>query len=230
MPSLDELIKVLQSFPLKNGELSEESVLNESIDLFGSLMLQRVRCMLTEYFPDSDLEGLTERSNVGEILRILNKDCGPRDNSFAYEKRLDAKHPERGSNQVQAITPNKESKDRVLAVGIDIESIKAFPSDILLPSGAAFRSRTFSPKEIAYASTKHSPIQTLLGIFCAKEAVIKCYAGDKRLVFRDITITHDSKGRPVCNVSDHKGFEFKVSISHSAEYSCAFALMTQAVP
>jgi len=230
MHSLDELIKVLQRFPLKNGELSEESILNESVDLFGSLMLQRIRSTLAEYFPDSDLEGLTERSNVGEILRILNKDCGSRDHRFTDEKPLEVKYPERVSNQIQAITPNKESNDRVLAVGIDIESINAFPSDVLLPSGAAFRSRTFSPKEIAYATTKHSPIQTLLGIFCAKEAVIKCYTGDKRLAFRDIAITHDSKGRPVCNVSDHKGFEFKVSISHSDEYSCAFALMTHAVP
>lgn len=230
MHSLDELIRVLQSFPLKNGELSEESALNESIDLFGSLMLQRVRSTLAEYFPDSDLEGLTERSNVGEILRILNRNCGSQDNRFTHEEPLEVKYTEGDSNQIQAITTNKECKDRVVAVGIDIESINAFPSDVMLPSGAAFRSRTFSPKEIAYASTKHSPIQTLLGIFCAKEAVIKCYGGDKRLAFRDITITHDSKGRPVCNVSNHKGFEFKVSISHSDEYSCAFALMTHAVP
>ena len=212
MHSLDELI----------------SVLNESINLFGSLMLQRVRSTLAEYFPDSDLEGLTERSNVGEILRILNRNCGSQDNRFTHEEPLEAKYTEGGSNQIQAITTNKECKDWVVGVGIDIESINAFPSDVMLPSGAAFRSRTFSPKEIAYASTKHSPIQTLLGIFCAKEAVIKCYGGDKRLAFRDITITHDSKGRPVCNVGEHKGFEFKVSISHSVEYSCAFALMTHA--
>lgn len=228
MHSLDELIRVLQSFPLKNGELSEESALNESIDLFGSLMLQRVRSTLAEHFPDSDLEGLTERSNIGEILRILNRNCGSQDNRFTHEEPLESKYTEVDSNQIQAITTNKECKDQVVAVGIDIESINAFPSDVMLPSGAAFRSRIFSPKEIAYASTKHSPIQTLLGIFCAKEAVIKCYGGHKRLAFRDITITHDSKGRPVCNVGEHKGFEFKVSISHSAEYSCAFALMTHA--
>ena len=78
MHSLDELIEILQSFPLKNGKLSEKSILSDSIDLFGSLMLQRVRSTLAEYFPNSDLEGLTEKSNLSEILMILNKNCESR--------------------------------------------------------------------------------------------------------------------------------------------------------
>ena len=228
MHSLDELIEILQSFPLKNGKLSEKSVLSDSIDLFGSLMLQRVRSTLAEYFPNSDLEGLTEKSNLSEILMILNKNCESRQINVTHEKPLKSTHTESSSNHIQEIKPNKENKNRVVSVGIDIESINAFPSDVMLPSGAAFRSKTFSPKEVAYASTKHSPSQTLLGIFCAKEAVIKCYTGDKRLAFRDVTITHDSKGKPICNIRDHEGFEFQISISHSAEYSCAFAIMTTA--
>ena len=228
MHSLDELIKILQSFPLKNEELSEKSILSDSVDLFGSLMLQRVRSTLAEYFPDSSLEDLTEKSSVGEILRILNKNCESGHINVSHEQPLESKHAESSSNHIQEITPNKENKSRVVSVGIDIESINAFPSDIMLPSGAAFRSRIFNPKEIAYASTKNSPSQTLLGIFCAKEAVIKCYTGDKQLKFRDVIITHDSKGGPICTIHDHEGFDFKVSISHSAEYSCAFALMTTA--
>ena len=172
MHSLDELIKILQSFPLKNEELSEKSILSDSVDLFGSLMLQRVRSTLAEYFPDSSLEDLTEKSSVGEILRILNKNCESGHINVSHEQPLESKHAESSSNHIQEITPNKENKSRVVSVGIDIESINAFPSDIMLPSGAAFRSRIYNPKEIAYASTKNSPSQTLLGIFCAKEAVI----------------------------------------------------------
>ena len=226
MHSLDELISVLQAFPLKNQDLNEKSLLNESINLFGSLMLQRVRSMLAECFPDSDLEGLNEQSSLGEILLILNKNCRSKNNTLTHENSLDVKHPVGSSNYIQTAMTNEAIKNQIISVGIDIESINAFPSDVMLPSGVAFRSRTFSPKEIAYASTKHSPIQTLLGIFCAKEAVIKCFTGEKRLAFRDIVITHDSKGRPVCNVRNQVGFEFKVSISHSSDYSCAFALMT----
>ena len=226
MHSLDDLITVLQVFPLKTEELNEKSTLKESINLFGSLMLQRVRSMLAECFPDSDLEGLTENSSVEEILAVLNKSRESESNKVTCEDRLDAKHPDRESSRIQTVISNNATKNQVVSVGIDIESINAFPSDVMLPSGAAFRSRTFCPKEIAYASTKHSPIQTLLGIFCAKEAVIKCYTGDKRLTFRDIAITHDSQGKPVCNVSELGEFEFKVSISHSSDYACAFALMT----
>lgn len=226
MHSIDELITVLQSFPLKNQDLNEKSVLSESINLFGSLMLQRVRSMLAECFPDSDLEGLTEHSSLGEILLTLNKNCGSKKKISTLENSLDVKHPVGSSNHIQAFMNNEAIKNQVISVGIDIESINSFPVDAMLPSGVAFRSRTFCPKEIAYASTKYSPIQTLLGIFCAKEAVIKCFTGEKRLTFRDIVITHDSKGRPVCNVRNQVGFEFKVSISHSSDYSCAFALMT----
>ena len=229
MHSLEELITVLKAFPLKNQDLNEKSVLNESINLFGSLMLQRVRSMLAECFPDSELEGLTEQSSLGEILLILNKNCGSKNNIVTHENSLDVKHHVGSSNHIQAANTNEVIKNQVISVGIDIESINAFPADAMLPSGVAFRSRTFCPKEIAYASTKQSPIQTLLGIFCAKEAVIKCFTGEKRLTFRDIVITHDSKGRPICNVSDQVGFEFKVSISHSSDYSCAFAFMTNSV-
>ena len=151
-------------------------------------MLQRVRSTLAEYFPNSDLEGLTEKSNLSEILMILNKNCESRQINVTHEKPLKSTHTESSSNHIQEIKPNKENKNRVVSVGIDIESINAFPSDVMLPSGAAFRSKTFSPKEVAYASTKHSPSQTLLGIFCAKEAVIKCYTGDNPLTFRDVTI------------------------------------------
>ena len=159
---------------------------------------------------------------------ILNKNCESRQINVTHEKPLKSTHTESSPNHIQEIKPNKENKNRVVSVGIDIESINAFPSDIMLPSGASFRSKTFSPKEVAYASTKHSPSQTLLGIFCAKEAVIKCYTGDNPLTFRDVTITHDSKGKPICNILDHEGFEFQISISHSAGYSCAFAIMTTA--
>ena len=226
MHSLEELITVLKAFPLKIEELNEKSVLNDSINLFGSLMLQRVRSLLAEYFPNSDLEGLTGKSSLGEILAILNKNCEPANNRVTHEDSKDVKHPNRSSSRMQEVISHKAIKNQVVSVGIDIESISAFPSDVMDPSGAAFRSRTFCPKEIAYASTKRSPIQTLLGIFCAKEAVMKCYIGEKRLSFRDIAITHDSKGRPVCTVFKQVNFEFKVSISHSSEYSCAFALMT----
>lgn len=225
MHSLDKLISILRVFPLKHTTLNENSTLNESINLFGSLMLQRVRSLLVDYFPNSDLGGLSEKSSLGEILLALNKNCELDNQNNSFEKTSDNIRSANVSPQSQSVLPTNATKNQIVSVGIDIESIHAFPSDVMLPSGAPFRSRTFCPKEIAYASTKHSPIQTLLGIFCAKEAVIKCCTGANIPTFRDIEITYNSGGGPVCNVRNHIGFDFNVSISHSSDYACAFALI-----
>ena len=229
MKSLDELIAILKAFPLKTENLDEKSILNESINLFGSLMLHRVRSLLSDYFPDSDFEGLTEKSTLGEILLILNKNFESATCKPIYEEPSNSNYSGTSSSYIQSNLATKENQYQVVSVGIDIESINAFPTDVLLPSGAPFRSRTFCPIEIAYALTKHSPSQTLLGIFCAKEAVIKCLSGYRRLTFRDIQITHDSNGRPLCNVPDNVDFNFKVSISHSFDCACACALMEYSV-
>ena len=226
MHSLDELIAILKAFPLKSQNLNEKTVLNDCINLFGSLMLQRVRSLLADSFPDSDLKGLTGNSSLGEIVLLLNKSYESSSYKATYTEPSQANDSLKSSIQDQPILPFKASKNQVVSVGIDIESIHSFPGDILHPSGATFRSRTFSPREIAYALAKHSPIETLLGIFCAKEAVIKCFEGRNILAFRDIEITYAPSGRPVCNIHKHPEFDFKVSISHSSDYACAFALMT----
>ena len=123
----------------------------------------------------------------------------------------------------------RETGSDIISLGVDIESINNFPDDVLLPTGASFRSKTFNPIEVAYSLTRLSPLQTLLGIFCAKEATIKCCSNLDRLSFRDIEIIHDSLGRPICKILKNPKAKFKLSISHTEKYACAFVIRVNSV-
>ena len=227
--SVNDLIVILREFPLKNNNLNENSTLNESINLFGSLMLQRVRSLLLDYYPYADFTNLSENSTIQEIHLMISCNDEIVEKIVADRKDRSRTYGSEVPYQIKTNLNSKSIKNEIVSVGIDIESIKVFPSDVMLTSGAAFRSNTFCPREIGYASTRNSPIQTLLGIFCAKEAVVKCCLNLERLNLRDIEITHDSTGRPLCNVRNYKDFNFQISISHTSEYACAFAIMTSSI-
>lgn len=219
---------IIQAFPLKCTQLKEESTLAESIDLFGSLMLQRVRSYLLDHYPSVDLSELTENSSIRDIYSMISRDSESSENFFIPSEHIASSEKSEISGVIKDIS--KINVSQVVSVGIDIESIEFLPSDIMLPSGLPFRSNTFCPKEVAYASTKSSPRQTLLGIFCAKESVIKCCTDFIALTFRDIEILHDSNGKPLCRVHpSNVDFDFKISISHSSEYACAVAVMTSRI-
>ena len=70
--SVNDLIAILKEFPLKNSNLNEKSTLNESINLFGSLMLQRVKSLLLDYYPHSDFTDLSENSSIHEIHLMIS--------------------------------------------------------------------------------------------------------------------------------------------------------------
>jgi hypothetical protein len=69
-------------------------------------------------------------------------------------------------------------------------------------------------KELSYAQSKPNPLQTLAGLFSAKEAIIKCSKQKKN--FADIEILPDENGRPYTP-------DFLISISHSVDYVVAIA-------
>ena len=60
-------------------------------------------------------------------------------------------------------------------------------------------------------------IEFLAGHFAAKEAVFKTL--DKPVDFKDIELTYDHIGRPICNIEN-----VQISISHEKEYAMAVAL------
>ena len=69
--SVNDLIEILREFPLKNNNLNEKTTLNESINLFGSLMLQRVRSLLLDHYPYADFTNLSENSLFNNEKSII---------------------------------------------------------------------------------------------------------------------------------------------------------------
>lgn len=60
-------------------------------------------------------------------------------------------------------------------------------------------------------------VEFLAGHFAAKEAIFKTL--DEEIELKDIEITYDRVGRPLCNIEN-----IEVSISHENDYAMAVAL------
>jgi len=108
-----------------------------------------------------------------------------------------------------------------IKVGCDIINIKRFERSIK-KSGQKVLNRIFSTHEL---SNFHS-IESLAGIFAAKEAVIKALgellklkAGD----WHNIEITKNEKGKPEVKIlkNNEKILSGDISISHDGEYAIA---------
>ncbi len=99
------------------------------------------------------------------------------------------------------------------AVGIDIEQTAHLPwsGD---PSSDPFYVENFTPAETAYALRQSDPRQTLCGLWCAKEATIKCGPELAALQPAQIEILHDENGRPRLTV-EGADIGCEVSISHA---------------
>lgn len=107
------------------------------------------------------------------------------------------------------------------SIGVDIQKIsELFPDGLPLdPKGDKELTNIFTLKELSYAQSKAFPLETLTGIFAAKEAVIKCLGTNANKPFKLTTleILPDPTGKPIIN-------DCIVSISHSSEYAIAIAI------
>lgn len=117
------------------------------------------------------------------------------------------------------------SGEVIIGSGIDIIEISRIKKAVDR-WGDEFLSHIFNPEEIAYSSRQKNPYQHYAVRFAAKEAVFKA-VGDLKLSWKDVTITHDSDGKPVC-VHRSPGFSKKIliSLSHCKEYAVASAIVT----
>ncbi len=102
-------------------------------------------------------------------------------------------------------------------IGIDIQSIsELFPSGLSIdPKSDVELLEIFTIKELSYAQSKNYPLQTLTGIYAAKEAAQKCM--QSKINFTDMEILPNQNGKPSVN-------GFSISISHSQDYAVAIAI------
>ena len=95
----------------------------------------------------------------------------------------------------------------------------------------AFYLGVFTEGERAYYESHGKRIETLAGMFCAKEAVSKALGcGFRGFRPGDVEICHDELGAPTVRLSGSaytlfKGVEIEVSISHCRDYAVAVAMV-----
>lgn len=98
------------------------------------------------------------------------------------------------------------------AVGIDIESVARFQNA---------NPRLFTQSELDHCAGRAN---SLAGIWCAKEAVVKAVSRWQSIHVRNVQV-HHVDGRPAVSIP---GFEVDVSISHTDEYAAAMAIAVPA--
>lgn len=113
----------------------------------------------------------------------------------------------------------------ILGSGIDIIEIARIKKAVER-WGDGFLKHIFNAEEIAYSSRQKNPYQHYAVRFAAKEAVFKA-VGDLKLTWKDVTITHDPDGKPVCiHHSNDFSKKILISLSHCKEYAVASAIVT----
>ena len=114
----------------------------------------------------------------------------------------------------------------ILGTGIDIIEIERV-QQALDRWGDNFLGHIFREEEIAYAKKQKFPTQHFAARFAAKEAVLKAFGKNLHIHWKDIKISNDKYGKPLCIYSNKK---FKkrilISISHTHVYAVASAIIT----
>ena len=112
-------------------------------------------------------------------------------------------------------------------IGIDIESIPRI--EHLIRNKPNIIKRFFSTYELEYAEKKAKMSQTLTGIWCAKEAVVKAFSSVEPVFVTDVKLKHNSSGIPyifsIKNEKLLKEYKIDISISHSKDYATAVAII-----
>ncbi len=100
-----------------------------------------------------------------------------------------------------------------MKLGIDV--MKAQRMKSILASEEKMK-KIFSEAEIAYATERRDKLESLAGIFSAKESYLKAVgSGIKNLDhLKSIEISHDEKGKPFIIVEGEKKENVLIAISH----------------
>jgi phosphopantetheine--protein transferase-like protein len=113
------------------------------------------------------------------------------------------------------------------ALGVDIQRIDELLANVNVTDLKADSelAALFTARELSYAQARPGPLDTLAGLYAAKEAVRKCIGGRPLTpeAFRSLEILPDDNGKPCA-----AGFE--LSISHSGGFAVAIACRFNSVP
>tara|TARA_B110000211_G_scaffold230837_1_gene291148 strand:- start:856 stop:1218 length:363 start_codon:yes stop_codon:yes gene_type:complete len=115
-----------------------------------------------------------------------------------------------------------------LLVGTDIESVDRFKK--MLQQKRKLIKNIFFESEYNYAFNKSNSEQSLTGIWCAKEAVVKSFSQIKSINIKDVEIICAKNCAPKVSIGKfHQNdfnFEISISISHTKDFATAIALLS----
>jgi phosphopantetheinyl transferase (holo-ACP synthase) len=114
--------------------------------------------------------------------------------------------------------PIADLNGEILRVGIDIQRVDELLPELLdrdLKSSSEVTAM-FTLREISYAQSRPTPLDTLCGLFAAKEALRKCDSALLTRPLKELEILPNTVGQP-----EFRGFA--VSISHSGGFAIAVA-------
>ena len=114
-----------------------------------------------------------------------------------------------------------------LLVGTDIESVDRFKK--LLELKRKLIKNIFFESEYNYAINKNNSGQSLAGIWCAKDAVVKSFSQIKSINIKYVEIICAKNHAPKVLIekihqSDFK-FEISIIISHTKDFAIAIAVL-----
>ncbi len=200
---LNKIFSLINEFPLnKDIELDIKTPISKLINLFSSLILERITVKLEESFPNNNFNGITLNSNIEEIYNMINN-----------ESKIINKEGEITNKENLFIKNNIQINDQRLKLGIDIEYKSSLPIEIFEKSNLKLREKLFTVQEIAYSLSKPDPILTLLGIYSSKEAIKKTF--NNEFEYKDCEILHEQNGKPYCKIHNTVFKNIIISISHA---------------
>ena len=116
--------------------------------------------------------------------------------------------------------------------GVDIAKISRFEKDA---ESQLFLNKFFTKSEIEYIQKKIKKTETLAGMFCAKEAVLKAFGVGLSggIALKDISILHGDLGNPYIEITPKINYylmqknaqSISVSVSHDGDYAIGFCVI-----
>jgi len=114
---------------------------------------------------------------------------------------------------------------KIIGTGVDIVEVSRMKQAVKTGK-SRFLNRVFSKRELDQLKGRKSPYEGFAARFAAKEAVIKAFGKrrDAPTTLRQIEVLKAGSGAPMVRLPK-KGLEVMISMSHSAAYAVATALL-----
>ena len=201
--------KVICQFPLiKGSQIVPKARLCDILNLFGSLLAERIKARLLDEFPDINFSNISAFTTLEEIYNLIIN------NKTTLNEEV-------GGNLIQNLSIENDifdhTNNNINSTGIDIEKRSSLPEDIFDITSLKLRKKLFSINEVTYSLTRSDPLMTLVGIFSAKESIKKAVFFRQKIKYSDIEINYFLNGKPFPLINKIYYPNLQISISHCGD-------------